>query len=158
MFANQFIKHASSKVIAAFAVLVVTGVAFLGIHNSANAQAGGPQAELQSAVEAREELAKIPTDRIARIKDANQRAAFQRVVTSLQAVVNNKSQAREAGLINQVDQALSAALNPSKGSHGCFTTAGSDYKSCQGACGAKGKKFCGCLAAAVLDGLKCLIP
>ncbi|MEP7342730.1 MAG: hypothetical protein ABI977_33685 [Acidobacteriota bacterium] len=157
MFANQFIKNASSKVIAAFAVLVVTGFAFLAVHNSANAQVGAPQADLPSAIEARQELSKIPTDRIARIKDANQRAAFQRVVTSLQAVANNKSQAREAGLINQVDQALSAALNPTQGTHGCFSSVGSDFKSCQGDCKGKGKKFCGCLAAAIVDGVKCLL-
>jgi len=157
MFANHIIKNASSKVIAVFAALIVAGVAILAAHNSANAQAGGPQADLPSAIEAREELAKIPTDRIARIKDAELRAAFQRVVTSLQAVANNKSQPREAALINQVDQALSAALHPTKGSHECFSTVGSDYKKCQSGCGAKGKRFCGCLAAAILDGIKCIV-
>ena len=157
MFTNQVIKYVSSKVTVAFAALIVAGFAILAVHNSANAQAGGPQAELPSAVEARQELSKIPTDRIARIKDAGQREAFQRVVTSLQAVVNNKSQAREAALINQVDLALSAALNPSKGSHECFSGVGGDYKKCQSACGAKGKRFCGCLAAAILDGIKCVL-
>ena len=158
MFANQFIKNVSSKVIVAFAALVVAGFAILAAHNSVNAQTGGPQAELPSATEARQELAKIPTDRIARIQDAGQREAFQRVVTSLQAVANNKSQAREAGLFNQVDQALSAALHPSKGSHQCFSTAGSDFKSCQSECKGKGKRLCGCLAAAIVDGIKCLVP
>jgi hypothetical protein len=159
MFANQFINNVSSKVIAAFAVLVVAGFAFLAVHNSANAQAGGPPAELPSATEARQELSKIPTDRIGRIKDARQREAVQRVVTSLQAVANNKTQSREAALVAEVDRsfnAFAAAVKPTA-ANGCFSGVNDDRLKCQASCKQSGKKFCGCLAIAIADGILCII-
>ncbi len=113
-----------------------------------------------AGTQARAELARIPTDRIARVKDTRQREALQRVVTALQAVANNKSQDRVVPLLNEVDRSmdnLMAAPNPTKGSHECFSSVGSDFKSCQTSCKGKGKKFCGCLAAAILDTLKCIV-
>lgn len=123
-----------------------------------NAQSAPPQRDLASAVEARAELSRIPRERIGRIKDAAIRAKVNRAVTALEAVANNKSAEREAGLVQTAQQGIDDFINtPTPPSYGCFGEVVGGFKACQKNCKASGKKFCGCFAIAVVETVGCIL-
>jgi hypothetical protein len=158
---TKFVRTSKTFKLAAAALLVALvsgglyGTGALG-HVDARAQT----APLASALEAQEELRLMPTDRIASLRDARDRDAFNYAVSTVEAVANNRSLADEAALLDAADCSidnLTGVLIPIHGSHACFTAVGTDYKKCQTGCKGTGKKFCGCFAAAVLDTLQCLL-
>jgi hypothetical protein len=102
----------------------------------------------------------MPTDQIARLRDARGRDAFNYVVSTVQAVADNRSVADEAALLEQTDSSidnLTGVLVPIYGAHGCISNVISDCGGCRAQCQAQGKKFCGCVAGAIIDGLLCVV-
>lgn len=117
-----------------------------------------PAAEPESAALARREVARVPTARIARIKEPKVREAAQRLLSSMQAVANNQTAAREAALIEAAERnhaALKLTLGQTP-AEGCISDGVSQYQSCKTSCKNSGKKFCGCLIIAAADTLICI--
>ena len=119
---------------------------------------GALAAEPESAALARREAARVPTARIARIKEAKVREAAQRLLSSMQAVANNKTAAREEALLEAVERnhsTLKLTLKQTP-AEGCISDAAGGAKTCKENCKNSGKRFCGCVAIAAADALLCI--
>ena len=107
---------------------------------SAAAQAAPPS----SAEEARQELARLSSTDLSRIKDAKVRAAAQRVVRALQAVASNRDGRKEAGLVQAFEKSLANVHTEASQSTEYQSKAfkcNDDRQKCKAACP---KTFCGC--------------
>lgn len=145
-----------------FAVLTIALVIGLAAYAAPNfaapatvPQAGGP---LPSATEAQQELRGYSAERVARIKDARVRTTLERAAAALQAVANNKSAEREAGLVREAQARMNEISSlPHPPTPGCLNDAINGHNSCQADCKKQGRRWCGCFIKAVAKFVDCAI-
>ena len=90
--------------------LLVLSVALVAAQTSGASGVGAAQtarrAELETASAAKRALAELGSNDFARATDARMRSAALRAVAALKAVANNRSKAREATLVAQLDRSI----------------------------------------------------
>jgi hypothetical protein len=123
-------------------LLVICGMQTLGV-NAQTALARG--ADLESSTVAKRTLVGIDSRKFVKIKDARMQKAVQQSYNALKAVANNKSKAREAGLMADFDRTIKDLKALPQPTGGGLQECDNSYALCIELCGETGFdcKLCG---------------